>query len=191
MVGDSQRHRRVLLDQQNRHALRIDPPYRFEHLLDQHRRQPHARLVHQQHAGRAISARAAAASAARRRTACPQAASAVPQARKQCQHLLPCPRQSLADRAVNAPISKFSLTVKPAEDAPPLRHLHHADGSNLVRTEACKLPAVEADLPLSRMQQAADRTQRGRIAGAVAAHERDDLPLLHGKRDAFQRLDIS
>src|SRR4051812_40508590 len=43
-----ERRERVLLDEQNRHAIRRDIPYRREHGLRRHGREPHARLVEQQ-----------------------------------------------------------------------------------------------------------------------------------------------
>ena len=49
-IGDPQRHRGILLHQQYRYALRVDAPYRLEYLFDQHRCQPHARLVHEKYA---------------------------------------------------------------------------------------------------------------------------------------------
>src|SRR5882672_10251222 len=49
-VGDLERHRRVLLDEENGRALTVDVLDRREDLLDEHRRQAHARLVEEQHA---------------------------------------------------------------------------------------------------------------------------------------------
>ena len=79
---------------------------------------------------------------------------------------------------------------QPAEDAPPLRHLHDADRGDLVRAETGQRSAVTTNCTLARVQQSTDRAQRGRFAGAVAAHQSDDLPFLHRKRNAFQRLDL-
>src|SRR5437867_4838728 len=47
-VGDGERHRGVLLDQENRHSLAVDVADRVEDLLDEDGSQPHARLVEQQ-----------------------------------------------------------------------------------------------------------------------------------------------
>ena len=47
-MGDRQRHRGVLLDHQDGGALSVDGLDDVEHLLDQHRREAHRRLVHQQ-----------------------------------------------------------------------------------------------------------------------------------------------
>src|SRR4030095_7297341 len=49
-VGDAQRHRGVLLDQQDRGALAVDRADRVEDLLDQHRSQSHRGLIQQQQA---------------------------------------------------------------------------------------------------------------------------------------------
>src|SRR5207253_5059740 len=50
MVGDRQREPGVLLDQEQRDAVAADRLQRLEHLLDQQGREPHRRLVEEQHA---------------------------------------------------------------------------------------------------------------------------------------------
>ena len=50
--------------------------------------------------------------------------------------------------------------------------------------------AVEANVAGARMKEPTDRSQSGRLAGAVRADERHDLPPLDLDRDAFQSLDI-
>ena len=47
------------------------------------------------------------------------------------------------------------------------------------------------DRALARRRQARDRPQRGGLARAVGADHRDDLALVHGQRDALQRLDVA
>ena len=47
-VGGVERHQRVLLDEQDRRALRVDLADDLEDLLDEDRREPHRRLVEQQ-----------------------------------------------------------------------------------------------------------------------------------------------
>ena len=47
-AGDAERHRRVLLDDEDRGALAVDGLDDVEDLVDQRRRQAHRRLVHQQ-----------------------------------------------------------------------------------------------------------------------------------------------
>ena len=45
---DAERHRRILLDDENRRALLVDRADDVEHLVDEDRRKAHRRLVHQQ-----------------------------------------------------------------------------------------------------------------------------------------------
>src|SRR6185437_1322764 len=82
------------------------------------------------------------------------------------------------------------LDREAGEDSPPLRYLHDAERGDEVRGHLVQRLAFEADLAAPRMQEAADRAQRRRLAGAVGADQGDDLLLLDGERDAFQRLDV-
>ena len=47
-MRDAERHRGILLDDEDRRALLVDRADDVEHLVDEHRRQAHRRLVHQQ-----------------------------------------------------------------------------------------------------------------------------------------------
>ena len=61
-----------------------------------------------------------------------------------------------------------------------------------MRGDADDVLAVAARIvPAATGAQARDRLQRGGLARAVAADEGDDLALVDGERDAFQRLDLA
>src|SRR6185295_9986880 len=51
--------------------------------------------------------------------------------------------------------------------------------------------AAELHLARRRLHQPGDRAQRGGLAGAVGADQRDDLALLDGERHAAQRVDAA
>ena len=55
----------------------------------------------------------------------------------------------------------------------------------LVRGPGEKLDAVEHHLARALRDEAHQRAQRGRLAGAVAAHQRDDLAAPHVEVDAL------
>src|SRR6266849_10772136 len=57
-------------------------------------------------------------------------------------------------------------------------------------TEPIEPPSRETDVAMPRIEETADRPQCRRLAGAVAADQRDDPLLLDGERNAFQRLDL-
>jgi hypothetical protein len=80
------------------------------------------------------------------------------------------------------------------EDAAALEHLDDAALDDVVRQQAVDAPAVELDIALGDLaalglQQARDRLQRRRLAGAVGAEEGGDPPLLGHQRDAAQHQD--
>jgi len=64
-----------------------------------------------------------------------------------------------------------------------------SEADNFVRREADQAAAVEGDRAARGPQQAGDRAQGGRLAGAVGTDERDDLPGLDVQVDPVQRLD--
>ena len=62
------------------------------------------------------------------------------------------------------------------EDLAALRHLHDAALHHRVRGQPVEPHAVEQDLPRPRTQETGDRAQHRRLARAVGAHHREDLP---------------
>src|SRR5258708_29896430 len=80
------------------------------------------------------------------------------------------------------------------EAVPPLHHLADAALHQLGRIEPVDTLAAEHDLALRhlaalRAQQVRDGLQRGGLAGAVGAEQRDDLALLHLERYALEDQD--
>ena len=63
--------------------------------------------------------------------------------------------------------------------------MHDAGRRDLMRAKPRERATVEPYLPLTWMQQPADRTQRGGLSRTVAAHQRDDLPFLDCERNAL------
>src|SRR3954470_8720021 len=61
------------------------------------------------------------------------------------------------------------------EDAPVLGHVAEPEPGNLVRRAPVDARALEADLARARLDEAHQRLERGRLAGAVAAEEGHDL----------------
>ena len=81
-----------------------------------------------------------------------------------------------------------------AEAVAALHHLDAAAPYQFIRREILHLLAGEHDRALGDvaalgMQQIGDRLQRGGLAGAVGAQERDDAALRHRKRHALQHQD--
>src|SRR4026209_703752 len=62
---------------------------------------------------------------------------------------------------------------------------------DLVRGNLGEIAVAHPNGALPRAEHAGDRAQPGRLPGAVAADERDDLALLHRERDPLQRLDVA
>ena len=192
MVGNAQRHRGVLLHQQYRHALRVDPPDRLEHLLAP--ASAPAPCSARPSAARAAAPSARAprpASAARRPTACRQPASAARAAAGTAPASAPCPSAiARRSRRVNAPISRFSLTVS----RPKMRR----------PSGTCTTPIAAiscAPSPASARPSKRIAPWRG-CSSPLIARSVVDLPAplpptsvticrsSHRERDALQRLDL-
>src|SRR6202011_3308702 len=70
-----------------------------------------------------------------------------------------------------------------AEDAALLRHPAEAGGGARLRSEAGDVAAGEADSAMVQGRQADERVDQRRLAGAVAAEERQCLALLQRKAE--------
>src|SRR5687767_6952859 len=80
------------------------------------------------------------------------------------------------------------------EAMPPFHHLADAAAHQLSRAGAIDALAAEGDLSLGDLaalgaQQVGDRLERGGLAGAIGAEQRDDAALLDLERDALQHED--
>ena len=75
------------------------------------------------------------------------------------------------------------------EQAPALGRLGDAELHDPRGGRASDVLAVEPDRPRARMHQPGDRSQGGRLAGAVGADQGDDLSLLDVHADFAKGLD--
>ena len=157
----------------------------LEDVLDQVRREAHGGLVQQQDA-RLGHQRPAHGQhlllAARQRAGDLRAALLEPR-----EHLVGVVHALLHERLVVDRVGahvQVLLDGQLREDAPPLGHLHHAARDHLVRSHVSDVLAVEVNAAFLGHEQAADRVERRRLAGAVGPDERHDLALVDGQRDA-------
>ena len=75
------------------------------------------------------------------------------------------------------------------EDAAALRHLRDALLDDLMGADTGDALPQEGDAARLWLQEARDRAQRRRLAGAVRADERDDLAFIDFEADALERVD--
>ena len=95
-------------------------------------------------------------------------------------------RTSARSRTMYAPISTLSQTVIPGTGSAPAARAPRP-GAGSPRRRAADL-AVQGDPPGARAQQAADRLQHRRLAGAVRADQAGDRPRLQRQVDAAQHV---
>ena len=74
------------------------------------------------------------------------------------------------------------------EDAPVLGHVAEPEPGDLVRRAPVDARAFEANLARARLDEAHQRLERGRLAGAVAAEEGDDFAPVDREVEAEQDL---
>src|SRR3954471_9698246 len=170
-VGDLERERHVLLDEQHRGAeLGGDAAQDGKQPLDDHWREPEAHLVDQQHARRADQRapdREHLLLAARQHAGL--AVKALAQLRQQVQQLR-VPRIALRRREREVLAHRHAEEQRPA-----LGHERDAAARKPMGGDAGEVLAVQGDAPLDARQQAGDRGQRRRLARAVWPEQRDDL----------------
>jgi hypothetical protein len=190
-VGDAQRHSGVLLDEQDRRPLTVDRADRVEDLLDQHGRQSHRRLVQQEQPGTPHEGAADGQHlllTARQRAG--HLGDALLQAREQREH----PLQVLGDAAV-APEEcahhEILADAEAIEDPAALGHVADTATDDVVGRGAGEHAILEVDRALAGDQQSGDRLERGGLAGAVVAEQRDDLAAAHLQRDPLQGADLA
>ena len=172
--------------------MRVDVLDDVKDLLDQHWRKPHRRLVEQQHLGpahqRAADRQHLLLAARERATVLVHA---LFQAREQAEHALHIGADVFLVGAGKRAHLKVLAHAQARKNAPALGRLQHAQVHDLVRGNLVDALAFEHNLTLARRRDARDRAQRGALARAVRADQRDDLALLDGDRDAFERVDIA
>ena len=190
-MSDGERHRCVLLHQEDRHALTVDVADRVEDLLDQDRRQPHARLVQQEEPG-----------VRHERTA--DREHLLLAAREGAGHLTDAlgePREEGEDALEVGGDSRVASEIgahhqvlanrEAVEDAATLGHVRHAPRDDRVRRHVEERLGLERDGAARRMKKARDRLERGRLSGAVVAEDRDDLAAAHLEPHALERPDLA
>ena len=181
MRGDGQRHRRVLLDQQDGRALLVDLDDEVADLLHQQRCQPQTRLVEQQVA-RLGHERAAhrdhlllARRTGTRRVGCDD----------------PADREQLVDPLqVGRERPAFGVRADPevlldgqlAEDPAALHHLrdaasHDPRGVVVVDRRLVQADRALRDLSVMHVEQTGDGAKQRRLPGTVGAQERHDRPV--------------
>src|SRR5574341_1809217 len=183
-VGEAQRPEHVLLDEEDRHTIAVDRGEVGEDGRDDDGRQPERRLVqHEQARARHQRApdRGHLLLAARERPG--ELPAALGEPRKERED----PRERLRARAPALGRPRPQLEV--------LEHGHRGKELAAFRDvrdparddgrgpEPADPPAVELDRAAAERDQATDRAERRRLAGAVRADDRDDLAHAHLERD--------
>ena len=185
-----QRHVRVLLDEQDRRAGRVDLADDLEDRLHDLRRQAQRRLVQQQQPRpgqqRPRNRQHLLLAAGERRGALTQPFA---QPREQRQGPLAVLGDAGPVGAGIRPDLQVLLNGEVREQPAALGGLRDAQTHDLVRRLADQRLAVEDQRPGGRAQQSGDRAQRRGFAGPVGADQRHDLPGLDGQVDPLQRVD--
>ena len=91
-----------------------------------------------------------------------------------------------ADRPGPRPLDRNQqvlLDRQIGEDSPAFRHVSHAGLGDAVGREPGHVGAEQRDAALPRRGEADETAQRRRLAGAVAAEQRDDLARAHFEAD--------
>ena len=197
VVGDGQRRPGVLLDQQDGDPqLVAQPPDQVHQALDDERRQAERELVDQQDARVAEQRggqRQHLALAAREISR--QLSAAAGEHGKVVEHLLKRHRRARRATIGQRPRherAQIFLDCQGLEDLVALGHQHEPAPRQLVRRAAGDGRALEHDptaddLCVVSAEKARDRAERGRLAGAVGAEQRDDRARRHAKGHALDR----
>ena len=191
-VGDLDRPCGVLLDEQDRHALaRCSSCEDLEHLVDDHAAQGRASARRGAAASGAQAARGRSRAAAARR---PRASSRTGRSSARARgSARACRSMSLSTArgpvARSSPILRFSPDGQAAEDSTALGNERDARTEDLVRRAARDRTALECDVAGRRLEDAGDRQQRRRLAGAVVADEADELALVDLEREPLHGCD--
>ena len=165
----------VLLGEQHGDAFLLHAQHGLGHLLDDHRGEALGGLVEQHRLGIAHQ-RARDGEhlllAARHGRGAP--APHLGEVREDREQPLRRPGRAAVGRRA-APDLQILVDGEVGEDAPVLRHVAEAEPRDAEGGRPAMSCAVEAHAPPRSADQAHDGLQRGGLAGAVAAHQRDDL----------------
>ena len=185
MLGGSEREHGVLLDDHDRRAGLVHQPQRVEDLAHGRRREPERRLVEQEQP-RLRHHRASERQhllLAARKSPCALRTPLVEQ-REGLEHAGEIPLRRAAFRP--RPEAQIVEHRQRGEGAAPFGHVGDAATSHRLRC-AVKDPAAFEDHLARRSHEARDRTQRGRLAGAVRAENRDEVAVFDAQVDAVER----
>ena len=187
---DGQRHRRVLLHQEDGHALPVDGLHGLEDLLDEHGGEAHGGLVEQEqprarHEGAADGEHLLLAARQRARHLHPP----LLEAREGGEDAL----HVLGDPAIGAGVGPHLQVLEHGqaiEDAPPLGHMGDPAEHDVVGGDAEEGFALEAHVATAGGEEPRQGLEGGGLAGAVVAEEGHDLALGDPERDALERVDL-
>ena len=189
-VRHTQRLIRVLLDHQHRRALAPDVGDDRERLLDERGRETQRRLV-EENESRAGHERAAdrehlllAAREGARGLTPP-----LGEDRKVGAHALEVTHDLRAVSSHVRPHREVLFDREVRKDASPLRTVGDAGLEHIGGLEAADHAVLEKDAPRGRAEEAGDRAERGRFAGAVGPDETHELAPADLQIEAAQRLD--
>src|SRR5713101_440641 len=187
-VGERESEVQVLLDQQHRHALRLEPAQDPLDLLDHHRRQPLGRLVEQEERGPGAQH---ARDGQHLLLAAGQLGAAVLGARgERRERLGALPRRPTLGVPHRGQLQVL-LDRERGEDGPLLRPVTQALPRDLVAVEPRDVLPAQLDASGLLPQDAHDGAQGRRLAGSVAPDQRHALALVYPEADAVQRLRLA
>ena len=191
-MRDAERHRGILLDDENRRALLVDRADDVEHLVDEDRRKAHRRLVHQQQLRprhQRASDRDHLLLAARQRAGV--LVEPLLDAREQCEHALMVGIE-FGGRAMT-PAERTQRQVlahgHAPEQAARLGHQRDAAADDRLRRQPIDALAGKLHGAGGRAHHAEDGLHGGGLARGVAAEQADDFAGLDADADVVERPD--
>jgi len=190
LVAHGQRHACVLLHEQDRHALALEAEENALEFAHEQGRQTLRRLVeHEQVRVAGERARDGEHLLLPAREASSGLARPLAQDGEVVVNSAERPARTPADDALGQP--EILRHVQVREDLPSLRHIADAEAEDAMRCLAGDLPPLEADDALPRGREAHDRSQRGRLAGAVASQQYRDAARRHCERHVAQHVTLT
>ena len=191
-MGELQRVKGVLLDEEHRQAFRlVELGDDVEDLLDDQRREAERRLVEQQQprpAHQRARDRQHLLLAARQRAAALRRAFLEAREHREDAFEILVEMREVVDRRAHLQILEHGHA---REDAPSFRRLRDRQPRDLMRRQVGDVAPVEDDRAAPCARAAEDRHHRRRLAGAVGADQRDDLAFVDVDVDALQRLNLA
>src|SRR6185295_3005780 len=182
----------VLLDEKHGDTALADTDDGVENLLNEDRREAHAWLVQQQHAG--VRHEAPGDGKHLLLTAAERSGDlleALADSGKELQHaLLGIGDPFLIGEKEGTDLEIFS-DGQAAEDAAAFGHLDDTPADDAVSRNIAQGLAVISDLTLAGTENSRNRLQRRALASTIGADEGDNLVLAEFERDAFQSMDLS